>query len=215
MPALKKIKVLITGFGPFPGMHLNPSEKLLRWIEKRHIPRSHDIQLKTIVIPTTWSAVEQFSSQTLAKLDPDIALHFGVHSRAAGLCIETLARNCTCTQADAMGRVSPRHCVKDHAPQTLKSTIGTAKLITELRARGLPVHNSTNAGRYLCNALLFASLYQSRKRTSPRQTGFIHVPPLNVRGMNKNALLKAAVITISHCVSCHTRKTLMREVTGG
>jgi pyroglutamyl-peptidase len=105
--------------------------------------------------------------------------------------------------------------VKGNAPQTLKSTIETQKLITKLRARGLPAQSSTNAGRYLCNALLFASLYQGRKRALHRQTGFIHIPRLNTHGINKDALLKAVKISLNHCVSQHIHKMLMREETGG
>ena len=77
MPAPEKIKILVTGFGPFPGVHSNPSEKLLGWIEEQHVWPMSKVRLKTALIPTNWSAVEQFSSHTLAELDPDIVLHFG------------------------------------------------------------------------------------------------------------------------------------------
>lgn len=215
MPAPEKIKILVTGFGPFPGVHSNPSEKLLGWIEEQHVWPMSKVRLKTALIPTNWSAVEQFSSHTLAELDPDIVLHFGVHARANSLRVEKLARNCTCTQADALGKVAPHHCVIERAPQTLKSKIEPERLVTALRARGLPAKSSTNAGRYLCNALLFASLYQAEKRASPRQTGFIHIPPLNARGLDKNALLKCAKIAIGHCVSKHIHETLMHAGADG
>ena len=211
MPALERIKVLVTGFGRFPGQHSNPSETLLRWIEERHIRPSPNVRLKTELVPTRWSAVNQFATGCLAEFDPDIALHFGVHSRAIGLSVEKLARNCTCTHSDASGEAAPPHCVKGNAPQTLKSTIETQKLVAQLRARGLPAQISTNAGRYLCNALLFASLYQSRNRVSPRQTGFIHIPPLNANGMDRSALSKAVQIALSHCVGRHIHKKLVRS----
>jgi pyroglutamyl-peptidase len=105
--------------------------------------------------------------------------------------------------------------VKANAPRTLKSTIETKKLVTELRARGIPAQCSANAGRYLCNALLFASLYQSKKRAFPRQTVFIHIPPLNAGGVGKNTLLKAVKIAVNRCVSQHIHKSLMQEETGG
>ena len=215
MPSHKSIKVLITGFGPFPGQHSNPSEKLLRWLEVQNIQLGQRVQLRTELIPTRWTAVEKFASGCLAEFDPDIALHFGVHSRNSGLCVEKLARNCTCTHADASGEPAPRQCVKVNAPQTLKSTIEPQKLVTKLQTRGLPAQSSTNAGRYLCNALLFASLYQGRKRALQRQTGFIHIPRLNAHGITKDALLKAVKITLKHCVSQHIHKTRMREETGG
>jgi pyroglutamyl-peptidase len=210
MPVLKKIKVLVTGFGPFPGMRSNPSGDLLRWIEERHIRLSRNIQLETATIPTRWNEVEHFTSGMLSEFDPDIALHFGVHSRATILRVEKLARNCSSTQADAAGEIATHHCVIDGAPQTLKSTLDTDKLVTELRARGLPAQSSTNAGRYICNALLFASLHQAEKRPLKRETGFIHIPQINAHGMDRNLVLKGAEVIISHCVRTHIHQTLMR-----
>jgi len=215
MPTQEKIKLLVTGFGPFPGMHSNPSADLLDPIEQRHIRLCPKVQLKTALIPTSWAAVEQFSSGTLAEFDPDIALHFGVHSQTESLRVEKLARNCTNTHADAVGESAPRHCVIDGAPQSLKSTLDTQRLVTELRARNMPAQSSMTAGRYICNALLFASLHHAEKRPLQRQTGFIHIPPLNGRGMDSMTLLKSAEIIISHCVGVHIHQALTKTGVGG
>lgn len=213
MPSPAKIKILVTGFGPFPGMYSNPSSDLMSWIEQRGTGLTPGVQLETAVIPTCWSEIERFTSGILADIDPDIALHFGVHSRSKVIRIEQLARNCTSTQADAGGKTATRPCVVGGAPQILNSTLGTMKLVRKLRKRKLPAQCSSNAGRYLCNALLFASLNQGKLRSTPRQTGFIHIPPLNAQGMNQEILLKTTELIIAHCISRHTYQTLLRAGT--
>jgi pyroglutamyl-peptidase len=207
----ENIKVLVTGFGPFPGVHSNPSSDLLDQIENRKARSGSRVKLKTVLIPTRWDAVEKFTTETLAEFNPDIALHFGVHSRAKRLHVESRARNCTCTHADASGKIAACHCVVDGAPRTLKSTLETQKLVSRLNACGLPAQSSTNAGRYLCNALLFASLYQAGGTISQRQTGFIHIPPSPAQAMKNNAVLKCAELILSHCVARHIRQTLLNE----
>ncbi len=215
MPPIEKIKVLVTGFGPFPGVRSNPSGDMLGLIERRLVRFGNRATLQTAVIPTNWNDVETFTSGTLAAFDPDIAIHFGVHSCATGLRVEKLAQNCTCSQADASGKGSPRHCVVERAPRALKSTLETQKLVSKLTARGLPAHSSTNAGRYLCNALLFASLYQAGGRSAPRQTGFIHIPPSRDRAMQKSAVLNGAELIIGHCIARQIHQSLTTKASGG
>lgn len=215
MPQIKKIRVLVTGFGPFPGVRSNPSETLLELIGRRKIRQSGRIELQSALIPTFWREIEKFTSGTLAEFDPDIAVHFGVHSRATGLRIEQLARNCTCPHADASGARTPRHRVVDAAPRSLKSTLDTHRLVSKLNALGLPAQCSGDAGRYLCNALLFASLHQAAARPAPRQTGFIHIPKTQPSLLQNGALLKGAALIIEHCVARHIHRTLSEKASGG
>ncbi len=215
MPPRENIKVLVTGFGAFPGVRSNPSGELLDRLKNRPIRLNSRVKLRTALIPTRWDEVEKFTDGTLAEFDPDIALHFGVHSRIKGLRIEKLAHNCTCTQADASGKTAPRHRVVDPAPRALKSTLETQRLLTQLHARGVPAQSSTNAGRYLCNALLFASLYQAGGRASLRQTGFIHIPPFTARAMEKNATLHGVEIILGYCVARYIHQTLLITASDG
>lgn len=185
----------------------------MSWIERCGTRRIPGVQLETVIISTCWSEIERFTSGTLADIDPDISLHFGVDSRSRTMRIEQLARNCTSTQADARGNSATRPCVVEGAPQFLKSTLATKKLVTILRKRKLPVQCSSDAGRYLCNALLFSSLSQGKFRSTPRQTGFIHIPPLNTQGINQEIIFKTAELIIAHCISRHTYQTLVRAGT--
>ena len=49
-------------------------------------------------------------------------------------------------------------------------------LLARMRAAGLPAHLSSDAGRYLCNAVLFHALTLHAGSRMPGQAGFIHIP---------------------------------------
>ena len=97
------IRVLVTGFGPFPGVRTNPSGEFLDLFKTCFSPVAPNVDLRTELLPTSWTMAEQFVSGALTEFDPHIALHFGVHRRAEGFRIEMRARNHACGQADVDG----------------------------------------------------------------------------------------------------------------
>ncbi len=215
MPDPAQIRILVTGFGAFPGLRSNPSAQLLQWIGERRSRLPANITLQTALVPATWEAVERFASEQLAELDPHIALHFGVQKRASGFRIETVARNCACSHADAQGkRYGPGGLVRG-APQTLRATLRVEKVAAGLRAQRHCATTSPSAGHYLCNMLFYLSLHQSADKARSRQTGFIHIPPIRpaqsrageVKGriFNKETLLAGTVTILNFCIGAHRR----------
>lgn len=215
MPDPTPIRILVTGFGAFPGVRSNPSELLLRWIGERRARLPADIRLETALVPATWEAAARFTSEQLAEFDPDIALHFGVQNRCSGFRIETMARNCACPHADEQGKRYSSAQLVCGAPHTLRATLGADKLAARLRAQRYSATTSPSAGRYLCNMLFYLSLHQSRSRAHSRQTGFIHVPPVRsaqmparnekVLNFNKETLLAGTEVIINHCIGAQRR----------
>jgi len=215
----RSIRVLVTGFGPFPGVRTNPSGQFLNLIETRFTPVSGNVDLRTELLPTSWMAAEEFANGCLADFDPHVALHFGVHRRAGGFRIETRAQNRACTQPDVDGKSFGSTELVKNAPTVLRSNIPAEKLVQSLQSRGLPAQPSRDAGRYLCNMLFYLSL--SRETSSPRQIGFIHIPPLASPAANRyrrnqplfdmKTLLDGAELIVNQCIVAHRRA--MRSVT--
>lgn len=215
MPDPRPIRILVTGFGAFPGVRSNPSELLLQWIGERRARLPAHIALETALIPATWDATQRFASEQLAGFDPHIALHFGVQKHASGFRIETMARNCACSHADAQGRRYRPGELVCGAPHALRATLGAEKLAAKLRARLHCATTSPSAGRYLCNMLFYLSLHQSAGNARTRQTGFIHIPPIrpaqipsrNEKGriFNKETLLAGTEVILDHCIGAHRR----------
>lgn len=168
--------VLITGFGPFPGIPANASAELVRRIAGAAGSRLGGYRVQSAVIPTLWREGPELLLRLLDEHQPALALHFGVSSRADGFAIEMRCRNVCSRIPDASGLPPPDACILADGPASLSSTLPVHYIVARLRRLGLPARISHDPGFYLCNALLYHSLLQSGEQRRPCRSGFIHVP---------------------------------------
>ena len=178
------IRILVTGFGPFPGVPFNASSVLVEQLaeaEPRSVPRA---TILAAILPTDWRLAAETSRRAVRAFDPDVILHFGVSRRCAGFEVETQARNHAAPFLDQAGLEPPGRTLRRGAPPMLKATLPAAMLVQRLRLAGLPAVVSSDAGRYLCNAVLYETLVQSRDRKPAPLVGFIHIPALPAASSN-------------------------------
>ena len=81
------MRVLLVGFGAFPGAPLNPSALLVKSLARRRRPAFAEVVRTTHVFATTYAAVDSDLPKLLA-LGPDVVLMFGLAGRRRHLCIE-------------------------------------------------------------------------------------------------------------------------------
>jgi pyroglutamyl-peptidase len=175
--AQSRTTVLITGFGPFPGVPVNATMRLLPELALAAPRLFPDVRFAVEVLPTEWAAGPRRLGQVLAEVAPDLALHFGVSSRARGFEIEQRAHN-TCSAApDASGVLPVGAALRDGAAEHLAASLPVRHIVTRLRRLGIPAFVSRDAGAYLCNAALYHSLVCARDKTAAgRRVGFVHIP---------------------------------------
>ncbi|MCS0494236.1 peptidase C15 [Ancylobacter sp. MQZ15Z-1] len=166
-------RILITGFGRFPGAPANPSGPLARALARSR--RLGVARAEALVLPTLWDEAARFA-QTLDRLDPDIVLMVGLAGRRSRVGVETLGRCATGLFPDA-GRRRPaarRLAAGGAAPDVIGCAAAGAPLLHALRQAGVPACGSRDAGRYVCNALAYAAYGWARRRG--RIAVFIHIP---------------------------------------
>ena len=176
--------MLVTGFGPFPGVDDNVSGRLVNALGdalSRTRARTQSHILKTAVLPVDWSETTLQIEDLYERHRPDAALHFGVSQRARGFEIETVARNRNGGMVDASGRLPEHDLLESGAPPMLRSTVPVKDMIAALRAARMPVRRSQDAGDYLCNAALFRGLRCVGRPNQPAMAGFVHIP-VELRG---------------------------------
>lgn len=170
-------RLLVTGFGAFPGVPDNPTARLMDWLQdSREAFLCRRLQIETAVLPVEWHAGPEHLHTLLAEHDPDVALHFGANRNAVGFRIEQWARNTTSHQADARGAAAPASTVLADAPRALRAPLSAIKVARHLRSLGLPAQASRDGGRYLCNTVYFLSLLAARPSGRPRLVQFVHIP---------------------------------------
>lgn len=166
-------KVLLTGFGPFPGVPWNATSELVPAIAASARERHRDADFVDTVLPVTWGGATEQCDRLTAELQPELIVHFGVSDRAEGFVIEMQAASVCLAAPDADGELPPLELLGNDTGLRLSSTIACHEICARLRAVGLPVEASSDAGGYLCNAVLFNSLKRARQGV---RVGFVHVP---------------------------------------
>src|SRR4051795_8768020 len=173
-----KLRIAITGFGPFPGAPFNPTMPLVARLLRLRRPAFSDVEFTGHIFPVTYKAVDRELPQLLAKHRPHALLMFGLATRTPYLRIETRARNAvTMLWPDA-----------DHTRVRKGSIAGgadarmfgphTAKLLRAAVATGVDARASRDAGSYLCNYLSWRAIEAVDNDDGPRLAAFVHVPPI-------------------------------------
>jgi pyroglutamyl-peptidase len=172
------MRVLVTGFGPFPGAPFNPSARLVKALAHRRRPALAAIELVTHVFATSYAAVDRDLPKLLAG-KPDVVLLFGLAGRRRHLCIETRAQNAVTLLFPDADRIEPRQSIiSPGAPSSLRGNAPFMRLLNAARGR-FPSRLSRDAGRYLCNYVYWQAVQSAQDGGGPL-VQFVHIPPVRV-----------------------------------
>ena len=179
----KQLRILITGFGPFPGAPFNPTMPLVTRLTALRRPAFDNVEFSSHIFHVTYATVDRELPELIASLRPDAMLSFGLADRTPFMRIETRARNAvTTTFPDADRNRARKGSIVDGADAMLFGP-HTAKLLRAARATGVDARASRDAGTYLCNYLSWRSIEAVRRVNGPRLAAFVHIPLLE-RGVS-------------------------------
>jgi pyroglutamyl-peptidase len=147
------LRILVTGFGSFPGVGHNPTELLVHALGKHRARLARlGIDLELATLPVRYAGVAQKLEALDETLKPDATLHFGLAARRKFFSIETRALNrLSLLHCDASGARAPCLAIIPGAPHAASATFPYRQIESALRRRGLPSRSSANAGDYVCN----------------------------------------------------------------
>jgi pyroglutamyl-peptidase len=173
---LSDLTILVTGFLAFPGAPVNPSAAIVMRLLQRHARRFrlHGISLQTAVLPVVYDEVTRELETLVARTHPDAIVHLGLASWRKQLSVETRAVNrITTLHPDAAKRRAAARAVRAGGLPALRSPLATLSLAMLMARTGVPAQLSIDAGDYVCNQTLYASL-----ASGDAPAVFIHVPRL-------------------------------------
>ena len=177
------MNILLTGFGPFPGAPVNPTERLVeRLARSRHLART-DVRRTPHIFRTSYEAVDRELPALLKRTKPDVLVMFGLAARTRHIRIETRARNAASRVApDAGGRKPRAGTIAPGAAASLAMRIPAQRLLKAARSAGVKAALSRDAGRYLCNYLCWRAAEAAMRPDGPKVAAFVHVPKVRGRG---------------------------------
>jgi pyroglutamyl-peptidase len=177
-----KIRILISGFGPFPGAPFNPTQPLVARLLRLRRPALSDVELAGHIFPVTYKAVDRELPELLTKHRPHALLMFGLASRTSYLRIETRARNAVTTLWPDADHSRVRKGSISGGADAMAFGPHTTKLLRAADGTGIDARASHDAGSYLCNYLSWRAIEAARREGGPRLAAFVHVPLLGRGG---------------------------------
>lgn len=167
-------RVLLTGFGPFPGAPENPTAQIVETLAKQ---RFEGVELVTCILPVIWREAETRISALIHEVRPDVILHLGLATKRMTIGVETRARNeTTRITPDAENIRRTSGTIDAKGPGLRQVRMDCARVVKTLHAASLEAEISDDAGDYICNHTLYLSL-----GTDVPRVGFIHLPMPDAR----------------------------------
>lgn len=165
------MRLLVTGFGPFPGAPRNPTAALAGAIARSGRWRRLGIAAQALVLPTVYAQAQPLIAARAS--GPDAVLMLGLAGRRRWLSVEIRAQNrLSLRHKDAAGALPDARQIRRDGPAQMRARAPLGPLAAAGRRQGLPTRLSRDAGAYLCNAGLWWML----EAASPAPVVFVHLP---------------------------------------
>ena len=166
-------RLLITGFAPFGGDGVNPALQAVQALPDT----VGQWQLYKREMPVTFRGAPEALYAALEAVEPDAVLLIGLAASRGMVTPERQGVNEMDARIPDNGGYQPKNePVIPGGPEVLFSTLPVEDMTEAIQAAGVPARLSDSAGRFVCNALLYAALYRLEQADDPVPAAFIHVP---------------------------------------
>lgn len=166
--------ILLTGFEPFGGETINPSQRIVEALDGMEID-GHRVVGR--VMPVAFAPCERLIAEWIDELDPVLMIGLGQAGGRAELSLERIAVNLIDARiCDNDGSQPVDVPVKAGVAAALFSSLPLKRILLSLRDAGIPAAISHTAGTYVCNQVFFLGALCFASLTGRGRAGFIHVP---------------------------------------
>ena len=163
--------ILVTGFEPFSGSTLNPSQLIVAALAETQLAENLVLE----VLPVEYDRAGKRLEQLIAQHEPHTVVCIGQAEGRASISIETRAQNLDDAKlADNSGEARSGQPISTDGETELPTTLPVDALLEQLALAGIPAESSTSAGTFVCNHIFYV-MQQLLAGTEVR-SGFIHVP---------------------------------------
>ncbi|KOP67918.1 peptidase C15 [Bacillus sp. FJAT-18019] len=188
-------KILISGFEPFGGDSVNPTERLIEEIRSLSFAGA---EIRTILLPVHYDECADILLKEMNLYEPDAVIACGVAGGRTAITPERIAINIKdippeSSIADNRGAKPQDELIDPNGPDGLFSTLPIRSMVTRLKEAGIPATVSNTAGTFICNNTMYAVLNEVRMQQQKTLGGFVHFP-----ASTEMAVEKPSLPTLSH-----------------
>lgn len=178
------MKLLLTAFEPFGGEMQNAALEAV----SRLPARIGAVALLRLTLPVSFSGCCAPVLAAIERERPDAILCVGQAGDRAALTPELRAVNRMDARIPDNDGAQPRGLpIVPGGPEAYDSTLPAERMLRSMLDAGVPAALSDDAGRFVCNRLLYGVLHCLSERRVEIPAGFLHVPRFT--GQSDNALL--------------------------
>lgn len=196
--------VLLTGFEPFDGECVNPSQDIVRALDGATIA-AH--RIVGAVLPVSFAATLPLLDDLLDRHRPVLAIALGQAGGRSEITFERIAINLIDARIPDNDGLQPVDmAVIEGAPFACASSLPVKAIVVRLRDLGIPAALSLSAGSYVCNQVFFALAHALATRLRGARGGFVHLPWLPVQAVDRpgqpSMALPTMVEGIREAIAC-------------
>ena len=178
-----KLKILLTGFLPFGGNTINPSQLIVESLEYSH----PCVELHKVILPVSFLQSKKQVEELMEVLRPDAVISIGQSGGRGEINIERIAVNLNdAVKPDNDGDIPFERKIYEDGANAYFATVPVKKIVQNIKDAGIPAALSNSAGLYVCNNVMYTVLHYIESHKMNTKAGFIHVPFLPQQAVNKD-----------------------------
>jgi len=173
--------LLVTGFEPFSGDAVNPSELVAAALHGSVVEaRGRRARIVAQRLPCAFGDARRRLAAAVDEWRPVAVLALGLAAGRAGLTPERVAVNLVDARiADNAGGQPADQPVVPQGPAAYFTTLPVKAMVAAMRAVGAPAELSLSAGSFVCNELFYGLMHHlATAGPAPCRGGFMHLPLL-------------------------------------
>lgn len=176
------MKILVTGFDPFGGEKINPAIEAVKLLPNT----IKGAEIEKLEIPTVFHKSADVVREKMNEFKPDVVLNIGQAGGRMGLTPERVAIN----QDDARipdneGNQPIDVAIQEDGQPAYFTKLPIKAMVEAMKNAGIPASVSNTAGTFVCNHIMYQTLYLVDKEFPEAKAGFMHIPFMTEQVLDK------------------------------
>ena len=178
------MKIIVTGFDPFGGETINPSIECVK-----ALPEIEGVELIRLELPTVFKESAKRLNEVINDVKPDAVLSVGQAGGRPGITMERIAINVDDARIpDNISQQPIDETIQTEGEAAYFTTLPIKRIVKAIREAGIPAEVSNSAGTFVCNHIMYQSLFAATKADKPFKAGFMHIPFIPEQTTDKPSL---------------------------
>jgi len=178
------MKIIVTGFDPFGGEKINPSIECVKALTE-----IEGVELIRLELPTVFKESAKRLNEVINDVKPDAVLSVGQAGGRPGITMERIAINVDDARIpDNISQQPIDETIQTEGEAAYFTTLPIKRIVKAIREAGISAEVSNSAGTFVCNHIMYQSLFAATKADKPFKAGFMHIPFIPEQTTDKPSL---------------------------